>query len=157
ILTATGGVSGTFNPAVNSGIFVGTLSYDSNDVFLSFVAESLADLLPPGAPQNAVNVANAIDRFGNNLPLGFQSIFTLPPQQIVTALTQISGEEATGAQLSAFQLMNEFMALMIDPLADGHGGLGIGALPFAPEQQTIYTPEVANAYAAVYKAPPAPI
>src|SRR5262249_53542076 len=119
----------------------------------------LLAILPANAPQNVVNVASAIDKFttgGGTLPPGFQSIFNLPQSQIVTALTQLSGEEATGAQLSGFQLMTQFMSLLVDPLADGHGGLGLGALPFAPEQQPLYTPEIANAYASVFKAPPAP-
>jgi uncharacterized protein with beta-barrel porin domain len=160
ILTAAGGVTNTFNPIVDFGNFVGTLSYDPNDVFLTFQMESLQSLLPANAPRNVVNVANAIDGFtggGGQLPAGFQGIFNLPPQQIVNALTQLSGEEATGAQLSGFQLLSEFMALLIDPLADGHGGLGGGPIGFAPgDRQTVYTPEVADAYAAVLKGRPAP-
>jgi autotransporter-associated beta strand protein len=160
ILTATGGVSGRFNPTVDFAAFVGTLSYDTNDVFLTFGFGRLSDVLPPGAPRNVVNVANAIDTFttgGGTLPAGFAGIFAFTPQQIESALTQLSGEAATGAQLSGFALMNEFMALLIDPLADGHSGIGIGALPFAPaDQGSAYTPEVAGAYASVFKAPPAP-
>jgi outer membrane autotransporter protein len=159
ILTTTGTISGTFNPTVTFGSgLAGTLSYDAHDVFLTLNLASLAPLLPAGTPPNAGNVANAIDNFvsgGGSLPAGFQTIFTLPQSQIVNALTQLSGEEATGAQLSGFQLMNQFMALLIDPLADGHGRIGIGAIPFAPEQQTIYTPDIASAYAAVFKVPPA--
>jgi outer membrane autotransporter protein len=54
--------------------------------------------------------------------------------------------------------MNQFMSLLLDPLADGHGA-GIGPLPFAPagQQQTTFTPEVASAYASVLKAAAAPI
>src|SRR5262249_36126199 len=70
---------------------------------------------------------------------------------------QLSGEEATGAQLSAFKLMNKFLGLLLDPLAGEHGG-GIGPLPFAHEaEQHLYTPEVASAYASVLKAPAAPV
>jgi outer membrane autotransporter protein len=53
--------------------------------------------------------------------------------------------------------MNQFMSLLLDPLGNGHG-FGVGPLPFAPDQpQTTFTPEVANAYASVLKAPAAPI
>jgi outer membrane autotransporter protein len=160
ILTA-GLVTGQFNPNATFGAFRGTLSYDANDVFLTFSFANLAPLLPPGAPQNVVNVATAIDGFtdrGGTLPPGFSNLAMLSQAQLTNALTQLSGELGTGAQLSAFQLMNEFMSLLLDPLADGHGG-GIGPLPFAPAgpQQTTFTPEVANAYASVLKAPAAPI
>jgi outer membrane autotransporter protein len=105
-------------------------------------------------------VANAINAFTNNggtLPAGFQGLFNLTPAQLQNALTQLSGELGTGAQLSGFQLMNQFMTLLLDPLADSHG-TGIGPLPFAPAgQQATFTPEVANAYASVLKAPAAPI
>jgi len=160
ILTATGGVSGQFNPNVTFGAFKGTLSYDATDVFLTFSVNSLAPLLGPGAPQNVVNVANAIDNFaanGGTLPPGFQTLGGLSQAQLQNALTQLSGELGTGAQLSGFQLMNQFMGLLLDPLAGGHG-FGIGPLPFAPDQpHTTFTPEVANAYASVLKAPVAPI
>ena len=160
ILTATGGVTGQFNPNVTFGAFKGTLSYDAHDVFLTFAVTSMAPLLPPGAPINVVNVANAIDNFvtgGGMLPPGFTTLAMLSQAQLENALTQLSGELGTGAQLSGFQLMNQFMSLLLDPLADGHGS-GIGPLPFAPAgQQNTFTPEVANAYASVLKAPAAPI
>jgi uncharacterized protein with beta-barrel porin domain len=160
ILTAAGGVSGQFNPNVTFGAFKGTLSYDANDVFLTFSFTNLAPLLPPGAPINVVNVANAIDNFvagGGMLPPGLANLAMLSQSQLEGALTQLSGELGTGAQRSSFQLMNQFMSLLLDPLADGHGD-GIGPLPFAPDRpQTTFTPEVANAYASVLKAPAAPI
>src|SRR5262249_34834071 len=45
ILTATGGVSGQFNPNVTVGALKGTLSYDANDAFLTFGFVNLAPLL----------------------------------------------------------------------------------------------------------------
>jgi outer membrane autotransporter protein len=158
ILTAAGGVSGQFDPNVTFGAFKGTLTYDANDVFLTFGFTSLSPLLPPGAPVNVANVANAIDNFvagGGTLPPGFANLAMLSPSQLQGALTQLSGELGTGMQLSGFQLMNQFMSLLLDPLANGHG-FGVGPLPFAPDQpQATFTPEVANAYASVLKAPPA--
>ena len=159
ILTANHGVSGTFNPTVTFGALGGTLSYDDpNDVFITFGFNQVSRVLPADVPQNVVSVATAIDAFtagGGMLPAGFQNIFQSSPQQIVNAVTQLAGEEATGAQFSGFQLMNQVMALLIDPLADGHGGGGIGPLLFAAgEPETVYSPEVANAYASVLKAPP---
>ena len=54
---------------------------------------------------------NAIDKFitgGGVLPAGFQILAPLSQPQLENALTQLSGELGTGAQLSGFQLMNEF-------------------------------------------------
>jgi uncharacterized protein with beta-barrel porin domain len=157
ILTATGGVTGTFNPTVKFGNFNGTLSYDANDVFLTFNFASLAPLLPPTAPQNPINVANAIDNFltsGGTLPPGFQALFNLSQGQLLNGLEQLAGENTTGAQIAGFQLMNQFMALLLDPFTEGHNN-GIGPVPFAPVgQQATFTPEVASAYAAMLKAPP---
>jgi uncharacterized protein with beta-barrel porin domain len=159
ILTANGGVAGTFDPTVHFGNFNGTLSYDADDVFLTFEFASLAPLLPANAPQNAANVATTIDNFlasGGTLPAGFQALFNLPAGQLVNGLEQLDGETATGAQIAGFQLMNQFMSLMLDPFTEGHNN-GIGPVPFAPVgQPTTFTPDVASAYASVLKAPLAP-
>lgn len=61
----------------------------------------LAPQLPSGTPANPLNVANAIDNFtlaGGTLPAGFSVLSALTPQQLGSALTQLSGEASTGAQ-----------------------------------------------------------
>jgi len=117
----------------------------------------LAPQLPPGTPANPLNTANAIDNFtlgGGTLPAGFLGLATLTPQQLGSALTQLSGEQATGAQTGAFQVMNAFLSLMLNPFADNRGG-GFGpAIGFAPDREQQLPPEVADAYASVLKAPP---
>lgn len=158
ILTANAGVSGTFNPTVTYPGLTGTLSYDANDVYLTFRTSAFASLLPNTAPGNVFNVATALDRFvaaGGTLTPGFQSLFNFTPAQLVNAMTQLSGEVSTSAQLSGFQLMNSFMALLLDPMAEGRGA-GIGPLPFAPERE-MFSPEIANAYASVTKGQAAPV
>lgn len=160
ILTATSGVSGTFNPTVTFGNLTGTLSYDPNDVFLTFNFSTITPLLPPGAPVNVVNVANAISNFtsgGGALPAGFQTLFNFSPSQLVNALSQLDGEAATDAEKGAFALMTQFLDLMLDPFVDGRsGGLGAGASNFAPEREASFPPDIAVAYGAVLKAPPKP-
>jgi uncharacterized protein with beta-barrel porin domain len=154
IMTAPGGVSGTFNPAVTFGMFVGTLTYDANDVFLTFKNGALTPVLPPGSPQNVVNVAGAIDSFistGGTPPLAFQNLFNLTPQQLANALTQLSGEAGTGAQESAFQLMTSFLSLLTGPTGSNGNG---PSLPFAPERADRFPADVALAYASMLKAPP---
>jgi uncharacterized protein with beta-barrel porin domain len=164
ILTDTlGGLGGgnIFSPTVTYNGQTGTLSYDADDVYLMFGSAAPANLLallPPGAPQNVVNVANAIDNFlagGGTPPAGFQNLFNLSPTQLQNDLSQLDGENATGAQTSAFTLMTEFVDLMLGQ-SGGAGGNG-GGLGFAPDLQTeALPPEIALAYDSILKAPPKP-
>jgi len=159
ILTAAGGVSGTFAPSIATGaLFRATLSYDPDDVFVTFAFNQLAPLLPPNAPANVTTVTTAIDNFllgGGTLPGGFQNLFNITPTQIDNTLTQLSGEAATGAQPSGFRLMTDFMSLLVDPQQQGGASSG-GALPYAPaDAPATLTPDVAAAYASVLPAPAA--
>jgi outer membrane autotransporter protein len=158
VLTATGGVSGTFSLATTTGNFGQpirpVISYDANDVFLTLDAATVTSLLPPGATVNVRNLAGGLDSFilgGGTLPPGFLNIFSFSPQQIQNALNQLTGEVGTGAQQSAFQLMTEFMDLLFGAPGGAGGG---GAMGFAPEREAL-PPDVALAYASVLKAPPA--
>ncbi|MDB5601590.1 MAG: autotransporter outer rane beta-barrel protein [Xanthobacteraceae bacterium] len=116
-------------------------------------------LTPQAAPGNPTNVAGAIDGFtagGGTLPAGFQTLFTLSPSELSSALGQLSGETATGAQQSSIQLMNGFLSLLVDPFADTRGGFADTgpATAFAAEPSPL-PPDVASAYAAITKAPAA--
>ena len=85
------------------------------------------------------------------------SVFGLTGSALGNALTQLDGEAATGAERSAFQIMSQFLNLMLDPFVDGRlGGFGgSGAIGFAPEQQANLPPDIALAYASILtKAPP---
>jgi uncharacterized protein with beta-barrel porin domain len=158
IMTANGGFGGsTFNAlAFSPGGFGGTLSYTPTTVVLGLTSQLGRN---GGLGQNQQNVANAINNFFNNggaLPPAFFNIFGLAGANLASALSQLSGEAATGAQQSAFQLMDEFLNFMIDPLLDGGGNTGSAggqAMGFAPEQAAL-PPDAALAYAAVLKAPP---
>jgi autotransporter-associated beta strand protein len=167
ILTTTGGpVTGTFSGAsmVGASNVRPMLSYDANDVYLTLVQATLA--VPPNLSINQQNVASALNAFinsGGNLPAGFQNLFNLSPAQVAQALTQLDGQNNSVGQQASFQLMNEFLLLMLNPFDSdraGFGGAGFGAggARFAPEDQEV-SPDVAEAYAAVtpyYKAPIAP-
>ena len=143
ILTATGGVNGTFGSLVNTNLpanFGTSLSYDANDAFLNL---TLSFLPPPnsGLNQNQQNVANAIVGFFNangSIPLAFGG---LTP----AGLTQASGEVATGSQQTTFDAMTLFMGLLTDPFIAGRGDpvtSSTGAPQFAEEN------DGASAYAA---------
>jgi outer membrane autotransporter protein len=108
--------------------------------------------------QNQQNVASALNNFFNNggsLPPNFVGIFGLTGGNLTNALSQLSGEAATGAQQSAFQLDSQFLGLMLDPFVDGRSGVaGAGgpALGFAPDREAL-PEDIALAYAKVVKAP----
>ena len=181
ILTATGGRNGTFDALTTSGLpadFKTSLIYPGNTAVLKLTAE-LVPPVPPGPPVppnppspptpsipplpvNQLNVANAIDNFFNNggaLPPTFLPLFGLSGSNLVNALAQLSGESATGAQRVAFQLTDQFLNVMLDPFVNGRGsisdsGLAIG---FAPDEREDLPPDIALAYASVFKAPAKPI
>jgi hypothetical protein len=136
-----------------------------DDVSLSFLRSFfLAPLLPPNAPINQTYVAAAIDSFSNaggTLPSGFQNLFNLTPQQLSLALSQASGEVATGSQQTTFNAMGMFMGLLTDPFI---GGRGMGSNPangapaFAEEDSQVSSyasNKRSDAYAMFTKARPA--
>jgi uncharacterized protein with beta-barrel porin domain len=151
ILTSTGGVSGTFaDSTFFFGRYEGILSYDLDDVFMTVQNGVL--VLPPGAPQNVVNVANGINSAiagGSTLPQNFQNLFNYTPAQLQTALNELSGQDNTGAATSTFQLMNDFLNLLSDMTfgAGGGGGTGgVGAPGFAATPEDAFPSDVAMAY-----------
>jgi uncharacterized protein with beta-barrel porin domain len=159
ILTATGGVSGTFSGLVNSGLpagFTSTLSYDGNDAFLNL---ALAMSQPSsGLNANQQNVANALTNFFNANG-GIPAVFAgLTP----AGLTQASGETATGTQQTTFDAMNMFMGIMTDPFIAGRNDIasaGGNATGYADEAALAYAAKrkPSDALAAIYtKAAPIP-
>ncbi len=131
ILTANGGVSGTFASSVaNTNLpsnFIDTLSYDATHAFLNLTL----NFTPPSNPNfggglniNQQNVANTLTNFFNSTG-GIPMVFgTLTP----AGLTQASGELATGSQQTTFDAMNLFMGLLTDPFVAGRGdGAASGA------------------------------
>jgi uncharacterized protein with beta-barrel porin domain len=159
ILTSSGLV-GTFSGLsgnVPAG-FIETLSYIGNTVVLN-VTTTLGGTGTPGnggqGGGNQQNVTNTLVSYFNNggmLPPALVAMFGLTGNDLKIATSLLSGEAATGAQSSAFLLMTGFLGLLTDPFVEGRGGGG-NAIGFATEDATL-PPEIASAYAAVFKAPP---
>ena len=163
VLTALGGFgvppTAFANTTATSGPVKATISYDATDVFITLSQALLGPQLPPGLNANQTNVANAINNFinaGGTLPAAFQNLFFLSPGLLAQALTQLSGQNnAGGGQQSGFQMMNEFMLLMLNPFDADRGGsfgggsfgAGGGVSRYAPEREL--PSEIARAYAAV--------
>jgi uncharacterized protein with beta-barrel porin domain len=112
-----------------------------------------------GAPVNPTNVAAAIDKFsvgGGQITGGFNNLYLLSGQPLSDALTQLSGEGATGAQQGAFQIMNSFMSTMLDPYVEDRGGFGAAggsALGYAADDHGL--PASMSAYLPTTKGAPA--
>ena len=135
ILTAAGGISGTFDGVATSSVpggLVATLSYDANHAYINFALDFGAK---SNLNVNQQNVGTTLTNFFNangGIAVAFAS---LTPG----GLTQASGETATGSQQATFDAMSQFLGLLTDPFIDGRGGAGgnASATPFAD----------ANAYA----------
>ena len=72
---------------------------------------------------------------GATPPAGFDVLLNLDGTRLTNALTQVSGETATGAQQSAFNAMSMFMGQMTDPFIAGRqrAAASGGASSFAAE------------------------
>ena len=170
-ILSAGGHTGTFAAAdflaANSFARNARLSYVGNDVLLTVDPGLLSPNLPANANVNQKNVAAGIDNAliaGANLPAGFNALFALTGSGLANALTQVSGETATGSQQTTFDAMNQFMSVMTDPFIAGRNDpISGGGNPNAYAAESLaYAAGGASrsksgrdAYAAVYtKAPP---
>src|SRR6185295_5936642 len=106
ILSAAGGRNGTFATLDQVGLpaFTASLEYTSTDVLLTL---GFAIAKVPNLNQNQQSVANAIQNAVNTIgtaaPTPFFALASLPNGALQNALTQASGEIATGSAGAAFQ------------------------------------------------------
>ena len=124
ILTAAGGVSGTFGSLVNTNVptnFTSTLSYDANNAYINLTLNFVPNPAPnfgPGLNVNQQNVANTLLNFFNTtggIPL---ALGALTP----TGLSLASGELGTGIIQSAIKADDMFLNLLLDPTVAGRTG-----------------------------------
>ena len=157
ILHADGGLSGVFTGLDRSFIPPAlriSLTHTANDVLLTLTA----GLSQFGLNRNQLAAATAIDNAANAsaaLNSGFVTLFNLPGSALPGALTQLSGEVATGASTAGLQLMNQYLSLLLNPFAEQRGGGAFGpAQGFASAEPL--PREIAEAYAAVMPVKAAP-
>lgn len=150
ILTATGGLSGTFSSLDLTGSIKAHLGYDANDAYIVVDQAALADSLVNGTI-NQRNVAGGIDAAlnGGAAAGNFAPIFSLSGAALASALDSLSGEVATGAATTAFQSMNGFVSLLTNTGHAAFGGQAAhgGVMGYAEESRL--PPAFASAYAAV--------
>ncbi|MGX1167635.1 uncharacterized protein with beta-barrel porin domain [Bradyrhizobium sp. USDA 372] len=127
-IASAGNVSGTFTGVdfltANSFARNARLSYVGNDVLLTLDPGLLSYSLPSNASVNVRNVAAGIDApliTGAGLPAGFNALFAMAGTPLMNALTQASGETATGSQQTTFNAMSQFMGTLTDPFLAGRG------------------------------------
>ncbi|WP_299815512.1 autotransporter domain-containing protein [Tardiphaga sp.] len=162
-----GTLTGTFDTVSLTNNFARNvrLSYVGNDVLLTLDPGLLSPILPGNASINHRNVAAGIDNAlegGATMPASFNSLFALSGNNLLHALTQISGETSTGSQQTTFDAMTQFMGVLSDPFTAGRGGTAPGAFAYAAESDALaYAPggrkrtrTERDAYAMFTKAPP---
>jgi uncharacterized protein with beta-barrel porin domain len=147
ILSAAGGVSGTFGSLVNTNVptnFTSTLSYDANNAYINLTLNFVPNPAPNfggGLDTNQQNVANTLVNFFNSTG-GIPAVFgSLSPR----GMTQASGELATASQQTSFEAMNLFLGLLTDPFVAGRGN---GVVPATGATQFAEQNDAASAYAA---------
>jgi outer membrane autotransporter protein len=161
LLNAAGGVIGTFDSLIVPSGAGGNphLTYDANNVFLVLEAVQLPPLLPPGLSINQMNVANAIAAAaasGVPIPPGFDALLNMPASALPGALTQLSGEHATGMTSAVNLSMGLFLNAMLDPFVTGRSGSFGSAMGYAAEVPSPVQRVALEAFAAdmPVKAPP---
>ena len=157
---ASGTTSNVVSPTMFSGVsgnlpagFSESLSYTATDVMLNLSLNMMSG--PTGLSdlnRNQQSAANAIGTFFNNggtLTPGFVNLVGLSGSNLSNALSQVSGETATGSQQTTFDAMNLFMSMMTDPFMNRGGGNGSSSpLGYAAASNPT------DAFAMFTKAPP---
>ena len=141
IVSAAGGISGTFAALANANLpsnVTSSLSYDATHAYLDLSLGFTQPGSGTGLTGNQQSVANALTGYFNTnggIPMAFGA---LSP----AGLTQVSGESATATQQATFDAMSLFMGVMTDPFIDGRGDAAASGAPsFAGAEDT------RNAYA----------
>jgi T5SS/PEP-CTERM-associated repeat protein len=142
ILSAAGGLGGTTFSGVSGGMpgFNVGLSYTPSDVLLNLTASLGTGTSLPGNQQAVATTLNTFFNNGGALPPGFVTLFGLTGSNLSAALSQASGETATGSQQTTFNAMGMFMGLLTDPFIDGRGdpvsaGSSTGASAYASQDK----------------------
>jgi autotransporter-associated beta strand protein len=137
LVTATGGVSGSFSSLSVSnlpGYVKGRLGYDATNAYLYLDPNAITPLLPSGASLNQTSLAAGIDaglQQGTVLNSGFTALFNLQGAALGNALNQIAGQGAPNIATAGGQSLTPFLSVMQGQGAFGGNGAGTAA-NFAP-------------------------
>ncbi|WP_305190212.1 autotransporter domain-containing protein [Reyranella sp.] len=123
ILTATGGVSGTYSTATSSAPFLQpVLSYDAQNIYLTLQAGGFAAaaLTPTQAAVGAVLDASAPSATGNYATV-VSALTSLTTQQGQAVMTAISGQNYAGFSSAGVQSAQMFMSNFANQAGGGSG------------------------------------
>ncbi len=121
------GSFGSLNASALPSFLTAALRYTATDVYLDLTANLGSGLALNGNQRSVAAGLNSAFNNGGGLALNFLPLYSLTGAELRAQLTRLSGEVATGAQQSAFQLTNGFLGLLSDPFAAERGGAGRGA------------------------------
>jgi outer membrane autotransporter protein len=111
ILSAAGGLSGTFNSAVAPALFTAGFGYTPTNVSLNLTS-TISQI--SGLTRNESAVATALDNSFNATGVTFASLFGLSRAQLPAAMDMLSGEGVSGTQETAFGASSMFTSIMMD-------------------------------------------
>jgi uncharacterized protein with beta-barrel porin domain len=158
VLSAAGGATNSGLALLASPALEAQLIFpNATDVVVKSTGVNFA---VPGLGANQTALGNALNGVAQASGIGgavfnlLLNTTSLPGYNL--ALTQLSGETATGSQQTTFGAMNGFMGVMTDPFANGRGDGGTaGASAPTGYASTQTTGAARDAYAMFTKAPPA--
>jgi autotransporter-associated beta strand protein len=111
ILSAAGGLTGTFNAIAAPALFNASLGYTPTDVQLN-LRSTIGQIA--GLTRNEAAVAAALDSAFNTSGLTLASLFGLSRAQLPAAMDMLSGEGVSGTQETAFGAASMFNSIMMD-------------------------------------------
>ena len=130
VLTASGGVSGTFTAAAvpaaaataaSGAQYTSAISYDSNDVYLQIQLAKLSPALSSGASVNQQHAIGGIDAAiaaGNTLPQSFENLGILSSASLTSDAQQLAGELGSDIALADNAMFNPFLDAIFDQMTD---------------------------------------
>lgn len=134
LITAAGGVSGTFSSFATTGLpgsLRANLSYDANDVYLNLKPNALAPSLASNTTTNQHNVVAAIDTAvasGAAEPSGgFNALYGLSGASLNSAIDQISGQAGPNVSNAVGQSFLSFLAMTAEGGAGDAGSYAPGS------------------------------
>jgi uncharacterized protein with beta-barrel porin domain len=133
VLSAAGGTSNNGLALLASPALQAQLVFPNADDVV--VRSSGINFVTPNLNGNQTSVGNALNGAAQTAGLGgpiFSLLLNTSAAGYGPALTQLSGETATGSQQTTFNAMNQFMGIMTDPFVAGRGDpISAGGVPNA--------------------------
>jgi len=141
----------------NSPNFITSLSYTATDVLLNLTAALGNGTSLAGNQHNVAGAINGFFNSGGTPPSGLGTLFGLTGGSLSSALTQVTGETATGSQQTTFDAMDLFMGVLTDPFMKRNGlpSPTPEASGYADEASAYAATNTTSAFAMVTKAPAA--